>query len=104
MDDYVSFEELWEESVAEDPGFAEAVAREQELLELECVLYKLRRRRGTTQAALAEYLGVTQANVSRIEHAKDVRLSTLRRYVEALGGKLEIRAVFPDGVDAPDGG
>jgi hypothetical protein len=34
--------------------------------------------------------------VSKIEHRTDIYLSTLAGYVEALGGKLEIRAVFPD--------
>jgi predicted transcriptional regulator len=40
---------------------------------------------------------VTQENVSQIERgAADIRVSTLRRYVEALGGRLELRATFPD--------
>ncbi len=43
-------------------------------------------------------LGVTQANISRIEHEEDLYLSTLRSYVEALGGRLEVNAVFADGV------
>jgi hypothetical protein len=38
----------------------------------------------------------SQANVSQIEHTADIYLSTLRSYVEALGGRLEINAVFPD--------
>jgi hypothetical protein len=42
---------------------------------------------------------VTQANVSRIEHEEDVYLSTLRGYVEALGGQLELRAVCPGDYD-----
>jgi hypothetical protein len=41
---------------------------------------------------------VTQENVSRIEHAEDAYLSTLERYVRALGGRLELNAVFPDKV------
>jgi DNA-binding Xre family transcriptional regulator len=93
----VSWDELRAEWAARDPEFEKEVERGAELMELDTELYKLRQRRGTTQAALAEYLGMTQANVSRIEHAKDVRLSTLRRYVEGLGGRLEVRAVFPDG-------
>lgn len=43
-----------------------------------------------------EGVEVTQANLSRIEHQDDLYLSTLRGYVEALGGRLELRAVFPD--------
>jgi len=38
-----------------------------------------------------------QGNISRLEKRTDMYLSTLRRYVEAMGGVLEIRAVFPDG-------
>ena len=45
---------------------------------------------------IAEAWDVTQANVSQIEHTPDVYLSTLRNYVAALGGCLEINAVFPD--------
>lgn len=53
--------------------------------------------RGTTQVALAAALGMSQGNVSRIEHQDDVFLSTLREHVAALGGTLEVAAVFPDG-------
>lgn len=57
-------------------------------------LADLRDRKGVSQEALAEALEVSQANVSRIEHEDDVYLSTLRRYVGALGGQLEITARF----------
>ena len=43
-------------------------------------------------------LDVTQGNVSRVESATDLYVSTLARYVEALGGQLELNAVFPDQV------
>jgi transcriptional regulator with XRE-family HTH domain len=49
-----------------------------------------------TQTKLAETLGVNQSEVSKIEHRTDVYISTLAEYVEALGGRLEIRAVFRD--------
>ncbi len=52
--------------------------------------------RDVTQQVLAEALDVSQPNVSRIEHQDDVFLSNLRSYVEALGGRLEVRAVFAD--------
>jgi DNA-binding XRE family transcriptional regulator len=70
------------------------------------VLADLREARDATQTDVAEALGVTQPNVSRVEHEEDVYLSTLRGYVEALGGTLEIRAVFSDEtvlLDAPAG-
>jgi DNA-binding XRE family transcriptional regulator len=57
---------------------------------------ELRRARQMTQVSLAESLGVNQGEVSKIEHRTDLYLSTLSEYVEALGGRLEIRAVFPD--------
>lgn len=60
-------------------------------------LTELRNARGATQRDVAERIHSSQANVSRIEHEEDVYLSTLRGYVEALGGHLELRAVFPDG-------
>lgn len=59
-------------------------------------LEEIRKARQMTQSKLAETLGVNQGEVSKIEHRTDVYLSTLAGYVEALGGKLEIRAVFPD--------
>jgi transcriptional regulator with XRE-family HTH domain len=59
-------------------------------------LDELRRARQLTQTKLAETLGVNQGEVSKIEHRTDLYLSTLSEYVEALGGSLEIRAVFPD--------
>lgn len=59
-------------------------------------LAELREARDARQVDLADELGVSQANVSRIERQDDLYLSTLSSYVEALGGRLEIAAVFPD--------
>ena len=59
-------------------------------------LAELRASREVTQEGLADALGVSQPNISRIEHQDDAYLSTLRSYVEALGGRLEVRAVFDD--------
>jgi len=56
----------------------------------------LRKAREMTQLRLSEVLGVHQSEVSKIEHRTDICVSTLIEYVEALGGHLEIRAVFPD--------
>ncbi len=60
--------------------------------ELEVTLAELRRLAGKTQVDVAALLGVGQGDVSRMERRGDARLSTLRRYVEALGGELEIVA------------
>ena len=59
-------------------------------------LAELRQQRGVTQHEVAQTLNVSQANISRIEHEEDLYLSTLRNYVAALGGRLEINAVFPE--------
>ncbi len=59
-------------------------------------LAEIRELRGLTQAQLAEALEVTQRRVSSIEHQTDLYLSTLRDYVEMLGGELEVVAVFPE--------
>ena len=59
-------------------------------------LEEVRKARRMTQAQLADTLGVNQGEVSKIEHRTDIYLRTLAGYVEALGGKLEIRAVFPN--------
>ena len=61
------------------------------------MLGELRRKLDLTQANLADRHEVTQENVSQIERGEaDVRLSTLSRYIEALGGRLEVRAAFPE--------
>ena len=59
-------------------------------------LDELRRAREMTQLQLGEVLGVHQSEVSKIEHRTDICVSTLVEYVEALGGHLELRAIFPD--------
>jgi len=78
---------------------AERIARERAEAIAEIVEYtlgELRRARKVTQDELARLLATTQPNVSRIEHSGGMELSTLRGYVEALGGRLEISAVFDD--------
>jgi transcriptional regulator with XRE-family HTH domain len=59
-------------------------------------LGELRQALSLTQSTLAEALGVKQAEISKIENRADIFVSTLRRFVQAMGGDLEIRAVFPD--------
>lgn len=49
-----------------------------------------------TQQDLAAALGVGQDSISRLEKRSDMLLSTLRRYVEAMGGRLELVAQFPN--------
>lgn len=59
-------------------------------------LKNLRQITQRTQADIASTLGVGQDAISRIEQRKDMLLSTLTRYVEAMGGKLELVAQFPN--------
>ena len=66
-------------------------------LELDIALNELRERRGITQEQVAAELATSRPNVSRIERENDVRMTTLRRYVMALGGELELVVRFPDG-------
>jgi DNA-binding XRE family transcriptional regulator len=67
-----------------------ALIQEYELLKV------LRQEFEVSQEKLAELMGIRQASLSKIENQDDMRLSTLRKYIEALGGELEIRAHFPD--------
>jgi transcriptional regulator with XRE-family HTH domain len=62
----------------------------------EMALAELRQAREKTQIDLARALDVGQPAVAKLENRADMYVSNLRRYVEALGGKLEITARFPD--------
>lgn len=63
----------------------------------EMPLQELRQARALSQVELAKALQVNQAAVSKIEHRTDMYISTLRGYIQAMGGDLEIVAKFPDG-------
>lgn len=71
-------------------------ARATELLAEEMTLRELRKARQLTQVRMAKQLGITQDSVSRLEKRSDLLLSTLRKTVEAMGGKLSLVAEFPD--------
>jgi len=60
-------------------------------------LDELRNTRNITQTHLAQLLNITQASVSKMEKRTDMYVSTLRSFVQAMGGELEIKAVFPEG-------
>lgn len=68
-----------------------------EMLLHEMPLQELRQARSMSQERLAEVLDTKQANISRIERRADMYVSTLRSYIEAMGGELNIVAKFPDG-------
>lgn len=60
-------------------------------------LQELRQARALSQDEMAKALGIKQAAVSKLERRTDMYLSTLRKFVEAMGGSLEIVAHFPEG-------
>jgi len=71
-------------------------ARAAELIAEEMSLRDLRQALKPTQDQLADSLGIGQDGVSRLEKRSDLLLSTLRSYVEAMGGQLELIAEFPN--------
>jgi transcriptional regulator with XRE-family HTH domain len=60
-------------------------------------LYQLREARSLTQVSLAKVLQVNQGAVSRMEKRTDMYVSTLRSYIQAMGGHLQVKAIFPEG-------
>ncbi len=66
------------------------------LIAEEMSLRGLRKARKLTQAGVAKTLGTTQDSVSRLEQRSDLLLSTLRKTVKAMGGKVRIIAEFPN--------
>jgi DNA-binding XRE family transcriptional regulator len=86
-----------EEMLAEESE--ESRARIQQLVQemrAELNLREMRRLRKLTQARLSRKLKIGQEGVSRIEKRSDLYLSTLRSYVEGVGGKLSLVVEFPD--------
>lgn len=91
-----NFNVLREKARQRNPGWDQDVAERVRAIEDALALAELRQSRHVTQVQLADALGITQGNVSRLEGRSDIYLSTLRSYIEALGGHIEIAAVFPD--------
>ena len=60
-------------------------------------LYQLREARSLTQVSLAKVLEVNQGAVSRMEKRTDMYVSTLRNFIQAMGGRLQVKAIFPEG-------
>jgi len=89
------FSELRKQVRADPERAARVEAHKAELL-AEVSLAEVRRARKITQQDVAATLNTTQSAVSRLEHQADLYLSTLKKYVEAVGGRLQIFAEFPD--------
>ena len=64
-------------------------------------LSQLRKARGLTQEAMAELLGVSQAEISKMERRTELYVGTLRKFVEAMNGELVLAARFADGIEVP---
>ncbi|TKB88965.1 MAG: helix-turn-helix domain-containing protein [Nitrospira sp.] len=71
-------------------------ARAATLIAEEMSLRDLRQALTLTQVRMAETLGIGQDGISRLEKRSDLLLSTLRTYIEAMGGQLSLIAEFPD--------
>ena len=71
-------------------------ARVAELVAEEMALSELRKAFHRTQSSMAKQLGISQDGVSRLEKRSDLLLSTLRNYIEAMGGELRLLAEFQD--------
>lgn len=89
-----NFREL--EDKMDSQSLARAKTRATEMM-AEMLLANLRQEAGLTQEELAQSLGIKQPTLSRLESQDDMRISTLRRLVQALGGDLEIIARLPTG-------
>ena len=88
------FQELREKMSKESQERARS--QTQKLL-AEMALDELREARKLTQEQLAELFHVGQPAIAKMEKRADMYISTLRGVIKAMGGELEIRAVFPDG-------
>ncbi len=72
-------------------------ARAAELIAEELTLQELRKARNITQTNLSKLLGIGQDQISKMEKCKDLELSTIAEYVEAIGGSFSLVVDFPDG-------
>ncbi len=91
-----TFNEIAAEIEANPERRARVDAYEREMRAQMLLLQKFREHRKVTQHELAAALGVAQSNVSRIEHEDDPQVSTVRKFVEALGGELVLQAKIGD--------
>ena len=62
-------------------------------------LQQVRKSHHVTQKELALEMGLSQSALSELERYPNITLGTLQRYIEALGGQLEIKAVFQEGIE-----
>ena len=98
MSGHRSFAELRKKMTPERRARNAAATREtlQQIERQELALHELRQARRRSQEDLARELKVQQPAIAKLERRADMYVSNLRRYIEALGGTLEITARFPD--------
>lgn len=89
-----SFDELKEKM---SPERREKIEDEAQAILISMALQELRQTRHLTQQDLANILNVNQAALSKMENQTDMRVSTLRKLLSAMGGSLKIVAEFPEG-------
>jgi DNA-binding XRE family transcriptional regulator len=80
------------------PAARKTSDREFAQLRAELPLNQLRQALKLSQQQIAQEMGVSQAAISLLENREDLLIGTLRRFIEAMGGELELRAKFPSGV------
>ncbi len=83
---------------------AKIAARSKERIAGETALRELRQSRSITQDEVARRVGGKQVYISRLEKRSDMKLSTLRDYIGALGCELQLLVTFPEGETASPGG
>ena len=83
------------------PETRSRIKAEASRLSEELHLSQLRKARGLTQEAMAELLGVSQAEVSKMERRSELYIGTLEKFIEAMNGELVLAARFADGVEVP---
>ena len=76
---------------------ARVAARAEEIIAENFALSDIRKSRKVTQEQVAERLGGKQVYISRLEKRSDTKISTLRNYIKALGGELQLMVTFPEG-------
>lgn len=83
------------------PATRARIESESRRLSEELHLSQLRKAKGLTQEAMADLLGVSQAEVSKMERRSELYIGTLKKFIEAMDGELVLAARFADGVEVP---
>ena len=93
----VTGRQLKERILADPAGRAAYDRARSEIAQHQTSLSQLRKLRSLAQATVAESMGMDQSEISRLERRTDLLLSTLRRFIQATGGDLQLVAHFPEG-------